>query len=154
MACTFIGSAIERAIWILEDDLDAASQCLELLVLELGEVDAVIEYLTGGRPLEQQDASAGRRLAATTLAHQPQRLSPAKREVDAVDRSHHADRAAREHALGDREELLQPFHLEERRSVGCWLRHATAPAAATISSRRRHAERWPAGPDGSSGGRT
>src|SRR5262249_2059788 len=106
---------IERAVWILEDDLDAAPQCPELLVLELGEVDAVIEDFAGGRPLEQQDAPAGRRLAATTLAHQPQRLPPAKREVDAVDRPNLADRAAREDALADREELLQPLHLEEGR---------------------------------------
>ena len=34
---------IERAVRILEDDLDAAPKCPELLVLELGEVDAVIE---------------------------------------------------------------------------------------------------------------
>ena len=68
----------------------------ELLVLELGEVDAVIEDLAGGRPLEPQDAAAGRRLAATALADQPQRLAAAKREVDAVDRLHLADHAARE----------------------------------------------------------
>src|SRR5215471_14107411 len=122
---------IERAVWILEDDLDAAPQRLELLVLELGEVDAVIEDLAGGRPLEQQDAPAGRRLPATALAHQPQCLPPAKREVDTVDRPHLADSAAREDALADRKQLLQPLHLEERRCTDCGRRHATAPAAAT-----------------------
>ena len=59
---------IERAVWILEDDLDAAPQRQELLVLEPGEVDAVIDDLAGGRPVEQQYAPAGRRLTATTFA--------------------------------------------------------------------------------------
>src|SRR5229473_8261001 len=144
---------IERAVWILEDDLDAAPQRPELLVLEPGEVDAVIDDLAGGRPLEQQDAAAGRRLAATTFADQPKRLPAAKREVDAVDGPHLADHAAREDALGDREVFPQPLHLKERRSVGCERRHATAPAVALKSWARRHAERWPAGPAGASGGR-
>jgi hypothetical protein len=46
--------------------LDAAPQRQQLLVLEPGKIDAVIEDLAGGRPLEQQDAAAGCRLAATT----------------------------------------------------------------------------------------
>src|SRR5215470_14905823 len=86
---------IERAVRILEDDLDAAPQRQQLLVLEPGKIDAVIEDLAGGRPLEQQDAAAGCRLAATTLADQPQRLAAAKGEVDAVDRPHLADQTAR-----------------------------------------------------------
>src|SRR5262249_47942537 len=143
---------IERAVRILEDDLDAAPERQQLLVLEPGKIDAVIEDLAGGRPLEQQDAAAGCRLAATTLADQPQRLAAAKGEVDAVDRSHLADQAAREDALGDRKELAQAPHLEERPSVGCRRRHAVAPVAAPISWPRRHADRWPAGPTGSSGG--
>src|SRR5712691_8230261 len=44
---------IKRAVWILEDDLDAPPQCQQLLVLERGEIHAVIEDLAGGRPLEQ-----------------------------------------------------------------------------------------------------
>src|SRR5207248_1048247 len=107
----------------------------------------------GSRPLEQQDAPAGRRLAATALADQPQRLPAAKIEVDAVDRPNLANHAAREDALGDGEVLPQPRHLEECRSISCRRRHATAPDGAPISWLRRHAETWPAGPTGSSGGR-
>src|SRR5262249_61550253 len=95
----------------------------------------------GGRPVEQEDGAAGCRLAAPTLADQPQRLAAAKGEVDAVDRPHLADQAAREDALGDRKELAQAPPLEERRSVGCRRRHAAAPVAAPISWPRRHAER-------------
>jgi hypothetical protein len=59
---------IERAVGILENDLDAAPQRAELFVIELGKIDAVIEDLAGRRSLKQQDAAAGCRLAATTLA--------------------------------------------------------------------------------------
>src|SRR5260370_3117119 len=41
---------IERAVWCLEGGLDAAPPRQELLVLELGEVDAVIDNLARRRP--------------------------------------------------------------------------------------------------------
>src|SRR5262249_24298727 len=99
--------------------LDAAAQRQHLFVLEPGKIDAVVENLPAGRSLEQQDASAGCRLAATTLADQPQRLAAAKTEVDAVDRPHLADHAAREDALGARKDLAAAPPFKGGRVFGC-----------------------------------
>ena len=139
---------IKRAVGVLEDDLDTAPQRQELLVRKPGEIDAIIEDLASGRPLELQDASASCRLTATTLTDQPQRLAATKREVDTVNRLHFADHTVREDALGDREDFAQSPHLEERRNVGGRRYHAAAPDAVLISSARRQAESWPAGPAG------
>src|SRR5262249_48799252 len=144
---------IERAVRILEDDLDAAPQRQQLLVLEPGKIEPVIDDLAGGRPLEQQDAAAGRRLAATALADQPQRLAAAQGKIDAGGRPHLPHQAARAGALGGPEGPAQAPPLQQRRSVGCRRRHAAAPVAASISWLRTHADRWPAGPTGVSGGR-
>src|SRR5262252_1702710 len=79
---------VQRTVWILEDDLDPASQRQEILAFHLGDVDAVIENFASSRLFEPQDAAAGRRLAAAALADQSQGLAAADREVDAVDRLH------------------------------------------------------------------
>ena len=89
---------------------------------------AVEQDLAGGRPLEPQDAAAGRGLAAAALAHQAQRLAARDREVDAVDRLHVADLARQHDAFGDRE-----VHVRGR-----------APRAAAGRRRRPFMPRRPA----------
>src|SRR3984893_13486377 len=149
---TDLHARIERAVGVLKDDLDASTQREQLFVSKLGEVEAVIDDLAGRRPLQQQDAAAGRCLAATALPDQPKRLASAKREVDTVNRLHFADQA-RENTLGDRKDFAQTPHFKER-PVGCMRRHVAAPDTVPISLARRQAESCPAGPTGWSGGRT
>ena len=108
---------VERAVRILKDDLDAAPQCQKVLALRRGDVDAVEQDRACSRPLEPQDAAAGRRLAAAALADQPQRLAAPDREIDAVDGFDLADLAVDNYPLGDREMHVQSPHFEERRCV-------------------------------------
>ena len=118
---------VERAVRILENDLDAAPQCQKVLALRLGDIDAVKKDRACGRPFEPQDAPAGRRLAAAALADQPQGLAAPDSEIDAVDGFHLADLAVDNDPLGDREMHLQPPDLEERMSVDRGHTHLRLP---------------------------
>ena len=94
-----------------------------------------------GRPLEPQDAAAGRGLAAAALADQPQRLAAVDREVDAVDRLHVADLAA---AARSPRRSGSAWRGRAPRGAACRARlvvHAAtscaAPGARRCGSRRR-----------------
>src|SRR5205823_7621984 len=119
---------------------------------EVGDIDSVVEDLAGRRLFEPQDAAAHRRLAATALADQPQGFAALDRQIDAVDRLHVADMAARDHSLGDREVHPQPTYLQKRLRLGARDRHA-APAVTSSSWLRKQAESWPGAPAGAKGGR-
>src|SRR5262245_28188520 len=100
---------VERAVRVLKDDLNASPQRQEVLALGLGDIDAVEQDLTGGRPLEPQDAAACRGLAAAALADEPQGLAAADPKVDTVDGFDLADPALHHDPFGDREMHLQAF---------------------------------------------
>ncbi len=105
---------VQRAVRILKDDLDPAPQRQQILASHLGDIDAVIDDLAGGRLFKPQDAAAGRRLAAAALADQTQGLAAPDGEVDAIDRLHLAHLAVDDDPLGDREMHVQSPHFEER----------------------------------------
>src|SRR5215472_17971962 len=130
---------VERAVRVLEDDLNAAPQRHQLGILELGEINTVVEDRSRCWSVEQQDAAAGRRLAATALADEPQRLAAADGEGHAIDRAHLADGAPHEDSFGDWEHLAQAPHLEERGSVNDERTNAVDPATETISWQRKKA---------------
>src|SRR5580704_8649160 len=65
-----------------------------------------------GRLDQAQDGPPRRGLTAAALAHQPQGLTDADGEADAVDRIDLADRAA-QHALAHREVLLEVLDLQD-----------------------------------------
>src|SRR5215471_13421783 len=104
---------VERAVRVLKDDLNASPQRQQVLALGLGDIYAVEQDLTGGRPLEPQDAAACRGLAAAALADEPQGLAAADPKVDTVDGFDLTDLPVDDHSFGDREIHLQPLHLEE-----------------------------------------
>ena len=77
---------IERAIGILEDDLDIAPQSLEGSArLEARDVDAVDDQGARGRRLDHGDDAGKRRLAAAGFADDRECLPGLEREADAVD---------------------------------------------------------------------
>ncbi len=104
---------VQRGVGILVDHLHAPPVGQHGLGSEAGDVLAA--HLDGavGRLEQLQERAADRRLAAAALAHQAQRLAAADRErhaVDGIDVTRHL----REHALVDREVLLQALDLEQR----------------------------------------
>ena len=104
---------VERAVRILEDDLDPPPHRPQLDLSELRQVAALEDHLAAGRPLELEDAAARGRLAAAGLTHEPEGLAPANGEADAVHRLDHAGRAA-EQAAADLEMLDEIAHLEDQ----------------------------------------
>ena len=94
---------VQRAVRVLEDDLDLPAQRHQLLAPELGDIDAVIADFAGGRLFETQDAAAHRGFAAAALADEAQCLAAADRQIDPVHRFDVADMPARDHPLRDRE---------------------------------------------------
>src|SRR5207244_9762946 len=93
---------VQRAVWVLEDHLEATAQRDQLAAVELGDIDAVIEDLAGGRLFEPQDAAPHRRLAAAALANEAQGLAAADRQIDAVDRLDVAELEEGDVTLGPR----------------------------------------------------
>ena len=95
---------------------------------------AAVEDDLAGRRLEQLgDHPPGRGLAAAGLADQAQRLAGLDVEVHAVDGLDRADLAL-QHALADREVLLQPAHRQQRLGV--------SRVAAGADGRSRRSRDW------------
>src|SRR5215510_2794337 len=92
---------IERAVRVLEDDLDTPAQTTQRFPPEVCEADTVEQDFALRRAFELQDAAAGRGLAATRLADQAERLAATNIEADAVNRLDVGNRARNERALGD-----------------------------------------------------
>ena len=83
---------------------------------ELGDVDAVVEDLSGGGLDEAEDRAAGRGFAAAGFADEAERLAAVDVEADVVDGADVVDRAG-EDAAADGEIDLQVFYGEERRGA-------------------------------------
>src|SRR5262249_10552231 len=113
-------------------------------MLELSEIDAVVKDFSRRWAFKQQDAAAGRRLAATALADEPQRLPAADGEGHAIDRAHLADGAPHEYSFGHWKQFAQAPHLEERGRTLSGRPHAVAPTSEPTSWLRTQAVRWPA----------
>ena len=100
--------------------------------LSVGDV-AALELDRSRRRLDQaEDRPAKRRLAAAGLADEAEDLARADVEVDAVDRVDRRDLALEEPAQ-DREVLLEPADLEDRRLP----RRRRAPAPPSVPRRAR-----------------
>jgi hypothetical protein len=126
IAPTFM-RGFERAVRVPEDDLDPAPQHHQLSAFQLGDVDAVIEDRPGSGPLQPQNAPTRGRLAAATLADQPQCLAVLDRKVDPVDRLDLADLAMGDDPLGDREMHPKAPDFEERLCVDRSDGHGSLP---------------------------
>src|SRR5260221_5010481 len=133
---TDIHARVERGIGILEDDLQLAAIGPHLGAGQL--IDALAAHLDGaGRRIDQlENGLARRRLAATALANQAERLASFDREADAVNGKDLPDRL-REETFAHRAMLLEVGDLEER-----W-RTIRAPSGAhrTIRSEWKQAAR-------------
>src|SRR5262249_39932075 len=104
---------IERGIGVLVDHLHLTAVGQHSVLVETGDVLAANPDSPGSRLEQFEDGPSSRRLAATALADEPQRLAAADVKRDAVDRIDLAGNAGK-YAGMDREVLLQPLDLEER----------------------------------------
>src|SRR5439155_24074957 len=119
---------VQGAVRILEDHLDLATDGPQLGLVQRRQIAALEHHTPARRPLELQDATARRRLAAARLAHQPERLAAMERERDAVDRAHDPTRTA-EHPAADGEVLDDVPDLEKRSRLGVHVRIIRLPPA-------------------------
>ena len=125
---------IERRVRILEDHLDlapvrhpfAARQSHELFALEL-------HAARRGR-VQADDRARARRLAATRLADEAERLPTLQLERHAVDGFQRLGRFAHEVLLADGEVLLEVGDLQERGA------HDAPPTVSTSKHEARRAE--------------
>ena len=106
-------AGVKRGIRILEDHLHLAAHAAQLLALDVRQFQIFAfvseEDPTGSRPVELENGSASRGLAAAALAHQPQGLAPADEEINAIHRLDVTYVALNDDPLGDGEIHLQSF---------------------------------------------
>jgi hypothetical protein len=105
---------VERAVGVLEHDLDVAAMGAQPRLGQPGDVLSVDQHRAGGRVDQPHHAARDRGLARAGLADHPQRLLRADVEGDPLRRPDHApaaEPAAR--AIG----LEQGFHRERGRAV-------------------------------------
>ena len=111
---------IERGVGVLKDHLHVAPQRPQGPLGELGELDALELDRPGSWLEELKDRAGERRLAASGLADEAERLALGDGERDPVHRLHCADLAIDDHAGLDREVLRDVLHFEERaRASSC-----------------------------------
>ena len=103
---------IERCVGILEDNLDFASDCLQLGRRSGREIYAGESDLASGWLFEPQDQSADGGLAAAGFADQAQGLPGIDRKAHVFDRAH--DRGLASEPGAHREMLGQAAHRQER----------------------------------------
>src|SRR5262249_25204069 len=125
---------VQRAVRILEDDLDAAARRPELTQRQREQVAALQPDLSGARLDEPEDQAARRGLAAAGLPDESQRLSRLEGEADPVHRADHATAAA-EPAPAGLEPLGEALHLEQRAGHQLTTGQATAwPGSRSTST--------------------
>src|SRR4029079_18646675 len=107
---------VQARVGVLEDHLHLAAQRPQLARAELADPLAVEDDVAGGRLEQPHDAAAERRPAAAGLADETERLALGDAQRDVVHRVH-ARHLPREHALPDREVLLQALDLDQRVAV-------------------------------------
>src|SRR5262249_41733503 len=104
---------VERAVRVLEDDLDTPAQTAQRFPVQVAEVETVEQDFALRRAFELQDAAAGRGLAAARLADKAERLAAANIEADAVDGLDLGNRARNKRSLGDWEIFLEAADADE-----------------------------------------
>src|SRR4029078_10541757 len=117
-------------VWILEHHLDLAPQRSQLLAAERRDVAAVELDGARGQIVQPDHAPPQRRLAASRLAHQADRLAGLQVEADVVDRMHARGLPLEDDALLDREVLLDAADPQQGRAGGRRA-HADSSSAAT-----------------------
>ena len=127
---------IQARVRILEDHLHLAAQRPQPAGAELLDRLALEDDLAGRRLEQPDDRAAERRLAAARLADEAERLALLHGEADVVDRVHARDLAL-QHALPDREVLLDVPDLDKRRRSPFVL----TPASVLVAADRRVAVR-------------
>src|SRR5262249_22573501 len=143
-------AGVQARIRVLEDHLHLAPQRPQRSGLEVADRLSVEEDVSGGRLEQADDAAAERRLAASGLADEAHRLALGNAQRDVVDGVDAGD-LARQHALPDREVLLQALDLDEGAVLRLRLGHATLASPAIVVSRSRRLSstesqqrsRWP-----------
>src|SRR5436305_1108988 len=101
---------IERAIRILENNLDALAMRLQQGARELGDFAAGKANASGGWIDQPHDAARHRRFTGTALAHDPERAALAQGDRDIL-RRRHLTHGAKERALAiDLHELIGLQH--------------------------------------------
>ena len=103
---------------ILEDHAHIAAHLIQLLVVQLGHIDAsqfrvAEEYVAFGGGNCAQDHASGGCFAAAAFSHQPECFAFFNLQADIVDGFDVTDRAFEEAAL-DREVLLEISDLQEQ----------------------------------------
>ena len=105
---------VERAVGVLEHDLHAAPQRPQLARAERQHLHPVERHAARVRLDEPEDGTPHRRLAASRLAHQAERLARLDRERHPVHGAHRATRAAQpEQRPGSGEVLHETVDLDE-----------------------------------------
>ena len=79
---------IERAEWILEDDLHLAAQLPLLLCTAIGETYTVKPDFASGRLLQAERNASKRRLPGSRLTNDRERLATSNREIYTINRLH------------------------------------------------------------------
>lgn len=92
---------VQGAEGILKDQLHLTPDPPDLLLWECGNVFTLEKDLAGGRTVDSQNTTAGRRLPAATFSDQPQCLASVDLKADIVDRSNFGHLPATHHAGRD-----------------------------------------------------
>src|SRR5207237_1337295 len=104
---------VQARVRILEDHLHLTAKRTQRPHAEVADRRSFEDDLARGRRQEAHDRAAEGRLSTARLADEPERLALADGEGDVIDGVHAPDLAA-QHALLDREVLLQAARLDER----------------------------------------
>ena len=155
-------AGVHRAVRVLEDELDPAAELLQLPPREGRRVHAPAGPAAPARAREAEGDAAGRRLQqlhqelpdrrlpAARLAHQPQALSPADGEGDAVDGVDGSGRppegAACDREVPDEAVDLDQGELRGRRRLGGRAPHAGSRGTAAGSRGCQHSAHRPPRP--------
>jgi hypothetical protein len=104
---------VQRREGILEDDLHPAAERLEVALAEIGDVLAVEADPARRRPVQPEQRPADRRLPASRLADEAERLAAANVERDVVDGANVAHVPVEHDPRPDREVHLQVLDLDQ-----------------------------------------
>ncbi len=104
---------VQARVGVLEDHLHFPAEAAKLTALHLRQVGAFEIDLPGSRAGQLEDCLPGRALAAPRFADEPEGLTAADLEAQAIDGTDISDLALEDHARGDGEEDLEVFDLDK-----------------------------------------
>ena len=109
---------VERAVRVLEDDLDGAAQGAERAAVHGSEASAADADLAGGGGLERQQQAADGALAAAGFAHEAEGLARGDGEADILDGADRGTAGADGEMLGEAVDCEQRGGFAGRRGLG------------------------------------